>query len=42
MLLKRLRAIAEPNRLAILGLLHGSELCLCEIEDIMRMSQPRA
>ncbi len=41
-LLKRLRAIAEPNRMAILGLLHGNELCLCEIEDIMCMSQPRA
>ena len=34
-----LKAIAEPNRLYILSLLRDGELCVCEIEDALSVSQ---
>ncbi|MBO8128510.1 MAG: winged helix-turn-helix transcriptional regulator [Peptococcaceae bacterium] len=37
----RFKALAEPTRLKILRLLHKKELCVCEIAEILRMSQPR-
>ena len=36
------RAIADPTRLRILGLLRGGERCVCELVDILRCPQPKA
>lgn len=33
------KALAHPNRLAILQLLEGKELCVCEIEEALDLRQ---
>jgi ArsR family transcriptional regulator len=35
------KALGEPTRLRIIKLLSEKELCVCELEHIMRISQPR-
>lgn len=35
------KALGEPTRLKILRLLAEQELCVCELEEILEMSQPR-
>jgi ArsR family transcriptional regulator len=35
------KALGEPTRLKILRLLAAQELCVCELEEILDMSQPR-
>ena len=37
-----LRALADPTRLRILGLLSGGEVCVCHIHDALRIPQPKA
>ncbi len=37
-----LRALADPTRLRILGLLVGGEVCVCHIHDALRIPQPTA
>lgn len=38
-LLKIMKALADENRLRILNLLHHQELCVCEMEKILGMTQ---
>lgn len=35
------KALGEPTRLKILKLLADRELCVCDLEEIMQVSQPR-
>jgi len=35
------KALGEPTRIKILRLLAEQELCVCELEEILEMSQPR-
>ncbi|NLJ71649.1 MAG: winged helix-turn-helix transcriptional regulator, partial [Syntrophomonadaceae bacterium] len=35
------KAIGEPTRLKILRLLVEQELCVCDIEEVLQISQPR-
>lgn len=35
------KALGEPTRLRIIKLLTEKELCVCELEQIMQISQPR-
>lgn len=35
------KALGEPTRLKIIKLLADRELCVCDLEDIMQISQPR-
>lgn len=35
------KALGEPTRLRIIKLLAEQELCVCELEEIMQISQPR-
>lgn len=35
------KALGEPSRLRILKVLSQRELCVCELEEILQMSQPR-
>ena len=37
-----LRALADPTRLRILGLLAGGEVCVCHIHDALGIPQPKA
>jgi ArsR family transcriptional regulator len=37
-----LRALADPTRLRILGLLTGGEVCVCHIHDALNIPQPKA
>lgn len=41
MLLRQLRAAAEPTRLRLLSLAAENELCVAELTQILRQSQPR-
>ena len=34
-----LKALADPNRLRILNLLHEKTLCVCDLEAILRLNQ---
>ena len=34
-----LKALADPNRLRILNLLHDQTLCVCDLEDILGLNQ---
>jgi ArsR family transcriptional regulator len=34
-----LKAIADPNRLRILNLLHDQTLCVCDLENILNLNQ---
>jgi ArsR family transcriptional regulator len=36
------RAVADPTRLRILHLLHGGELCVGDLVEILRVPQPTA
>lgn len=35
------KALGEPTRLKIVKLLASRELCVCDLEEIMQISQPR-
>lgn len=35
------KALGEPTRLRIIKLLSEKELCVCQLEQIMQISQPR-
>lgn len=35
------KALGEPTRLIILRLLAEQELCVCDLEEVLEMSQPR-
>lgn len=35
------KALGEPTRLKIIKLLAHMDLCVCDLEDVMQMSQPR-
>lgn len=35
------KALGEPTRLKIIKLLADRELCVCDLEEIMQISQPR-
>jgi ArsR family transcriptional regulator len=35
------KALGEPTRLKIIKLLANRELCVCDLEEILQMSQPR-
>lgn len=37
-----LKALADPTRLRILGLLQGGEVCVCHLHDSLKISQPKA
>ncbi|AFV01192.1 MULTISPECIES: metalloregulator ArsR/SmtB family transcription factor [unclassified Dehalobacter] len=37
----RFKALGEPTRLNIIKLLSFKDLCVCELEEIMQISQPR-
>src|SRR5262249_53456946 len=39
---KMLRAMADPTRLRILGLLVGGEVCVCHIHDALNVPQSTA
>ncbi len=34
-----LKALADPNRLRILNLLHEQTLCVCDLENILNLNQ---
>lgn len=36
-----LKALGEPTRLKIVKLLSVQEMCVCELEEVLGMSQPR-
>jgi ArsR family transcriptional regulator, arsenate/arsenite/antimonite-responsive transcriptional repressor len=36
------RALADPTRLRIIGLLAGGEICVCHIHETLRIPQPKA
>ncbi|NLO21983.1 MAG: winged helix-turn-helix transcriptional regulator [Syntrophomonadaceae bacterium] len=35
------KALGEPTRLGIIRLLAQEELCVCELEELLKISQPR-
>jgi ArsR family transcriptional regulator, arsenate/arsenite/antimonite-responsive transcriptional repressor len=37
-----LKALADPTRLRIVGLLKGGEVCVCHIHDSLKIPQPKA
>jgi ArsR family transcriptional regulator len=37
-----LKALADPTRLRIVGLLRSGEICVCHIYDSLKISQPKA
>jgi ArsR family transcriptional regulator len=37
-----LKALADPTRLRIVGLLHHGEICVCHIHSSLRIAQPKA
>jgi ArsR family transcriptional regulator len=37
-----LKALADPTRLRIVGLLGAGEICVCHVHDSLRISQPKA
>jgi ArsR family transcriptional regulator, arsenate/arsenite/antimonite-responsive transcriptional repressor len=37
-----LKALADPTRLRIVGLLQGGEVCVCHIHESLKISQPKA
>lgn len=36
-----LKALADPTRLRIVGLLQGGEVCVCHIHDSLKIPQPK-
>lgn len=41
LIVKQCKALGEPTRLKIVKLLQGKELCVCELEALLEMNQPR-
>ena len=41
-ILDHLSALSDPTRLRILGLLLTGEVCVCDIHETLRISQPKA
>jgi ArsR family transcriptional regulator len=39
---RMLKALADPTRLRIVGLLHHGEICVCHIHASLAISQPKA
>jgi len=39
---KVLKALADPTRLRIVGLLQAGEVCVCHIHESLKISQPKA
>jgi ArsR family transcriptional regulator len=39
---RMLKALADPTRLRIVGLLQGGEVCVCHIHDSLKIPQPKA
>lgn len=39
---RMLKALADPTRLRIVGLLQAGEICVCHIHDSLRIPQPKA
>jgi ArsR family transcriptional regulator len=37
-----LKALADPTRIRIVGLLRGGEVCVCHIHDSLKIPQPKA
>ena len=37
-----LKALADPTRLRIVGLLQGGDVCVCHIHESLKISQPKA
>ena len=37
-----LKALADPTRLRIVGLLQAGEVCVCHLHDSLKIPQPRA
>ena len=37
-----LKALADPTRLRIVGLLDAGEICVCHVHDSLKISQPKA
>ncbi len=37
-----LKALADPTRMRMVGLLAGGEICVCHVHDSLRISQPKA
>ncbi|MGE5390277.1 MAG: ArsR/SmtB family transcription factor [Deltaproteobacteria bacterium] len=40
-IVKQFKALGEPTRLKIVKLLQDKELCVCELEALLEMNQPR-
>jgi len=38
---KVLKALADPTRLRIVGLLQGGDICVCHLHDSLKISQPK-
>jgi len=41
LIVKQFKALGEPTRLKIVKLLQDKELCVCELEALLEMNQPR-
>ncbi len=37
-----LKALADPTRLRIVGMLQGGDVCVCHIHESLKISQPKA
>lgn len=37
-----LKALADPTRLRMVGVLQGGEVCVCHIHESLKISQPKA
>ncbi|MEH7386841.1 metalloregulator ArsR/SmtB family transcription factor [Bacillus sp. JJ1521] len=37
---KRLKAVSDPNRLKLLSCLKKGEVCVCDLVDVLHISQP--
>ena len=38
-LIRVMKALSDPNRVRVLKLLHGKELCVCEIQTLLGLAQ---
>ncbi|MDQ7031797.1 MAG: metalloregulator ArsR/SmtB family transcription factor [Desulfonauticus sp.] len=38
--LKVMKALAEPNRVKIVKMLEGGEMCVCQVQKALNLSQP--
>ncbi|WP_067843927.1 ArsR/SmtB family transcription factor [Amphibacillus sediminis] len=37
---KKLKAVSDPNRLKLLSYLKNGEICICDLVDVLQISQP--